>query len=91
MLGRIIEHVRDIHRVGSAALDLCSVAAGRVDAYYERGLNAWDYGAGELIAREAGATVTDLHGDAPSTHSLVAAAPVLHEQLRSLLMSACAG
>ncbi len=49
--------VRDIRRCGSAALDLCYVAAGRVDAYYEGGLNPWDVAAGELIAREAGCRI----------------------------------
>ena len=47
--------LRDIRRGGSAAIDLCDVAAGRLDGYYERGLHPWDYAAGDLIAREAGA------------------------------------
>ncbi|WP_151528628.1 MULTISPECIES: inositol monophosphatase family protein [Corynebacterium] len=57
VLATLLPQVRDIRRMGSAALDLVAVAAGTVDAYYERGLNAWDYAAGMLIAREAGATV----------------------------------
>ena len=71
--------VRDIRRGGSAAVDLCAVAAGRMDAYYERGLNYWDYAAGGLIAREAGATWgalrparRALHGGAPPTRALPA-------------------
>ena len=52
--------------MGAAALDLCSVAAGRVDAYYESGLSIWDLAAGSLIAREAGATVGRL---GPATDS----------------------
>ena len=49
--------VRDVRRIGSAALDLCMVAAGRLDAYYEDGLNVWDWAAGALIAAEAGASL----------------------------------
>ena len=52
---RLIPLVRDIRRGGSAAVDLCDVAAGRLDGYYERGLHPWDLAAGDLIAREAGA------------------------------------
>ena len=52
---RLIPRLRDIRRGGSAAIDLCDVAAGRLDGYYERGLNPWDLAAGDLIAREAGA------------------------------------
>ncbi len=55
----LISQVRDIRRLGSAALDLCAVADGTLEAYYEHGLNAWDFAAGALIATEAGAqTVT---------------------------------
>lgn len=53
----ILPAVRDIRRFGGAAVDLCSLACGRVDAYYERGLNEWDFAAGALIAEEAGAIV----------------------------------
>ena len=49
--------IRDIRRVGSAALDLCAVAAGRVDGYYEHGLGPWDHAAGGLIAARSGAVV----------------------------------
>ncbi|TNZ75728.1 inositol monophosphatase family protein [Vibrio parahaemolyticus] len=54
--------VADFRRSGSAALDLCYVAAGRVDGYFELGLKPWDMAAGELIAREAGAILTDFAG-----------------------------
>jgi myo-inositol-1(or 4)-monophosphatase len=57
ILERLIGSVRDIRRAGSAALDLCWVASGRMDGYYEEGLNAWDWAAGSLIASEAGAFV----------------------------------
>lgn len=57
LLTRLLPAVRDIRRMGSAALDLCRVAEGSVDAYYEHGINSWDFGAGAVIAREAGAHV----------------------------------
>ncbi|HOW93693.1 MAG TPA: inositol monophosphatase family protein [Mycolicibacterium fallax] len=57
LLAGLLPQVRDIRRIGSAALDLCQLAAGRLDAYYEHGLNVWDWAAGALIAAEAGARV----------------------------------
>lgn len=57
MISHLLPRVRDIRRVGSAALDLCWVGAGRLDAHVERGLAPWDHAAGALIAEEAGATV----------------------------------
>ena len=62
VVARLLPQVRDIRRFGSAALDLCAVAAGRVDAYYELDLNPWDHAAGALVAAEAGAVVTGLSG-----------------------------
>ncbi|MFC7492135.1 MULTISPECIES: inositol monophosphatase family protein [unclassified Knoellia] len=58
----LLPQVRDIRRIGSAALDLCAVGAGLVDAYYETGLNPWDLAAGWLVAAEAGAVVGGLDG-----------------------------
>ena len=55
MLARLLPDVRDVRRIGSCALDLCMVAAGRLDAYYEDGVHVWDWAAGALIAEEAGA------------------------------------
>jgi myo-inositol-1(or 4)-monophosphatase len=82
---QLIGKVRDVRRIGAASLDLCSVAAGRLDAYFERGLNPWDHAAGSLIAREAGATVGGLR-DAPEDASLlVAAEPGLFAQLNPLV------
>ena len=79
----VLPHVRDIRRAGAAALDLCYVAAGRVDAYYERGLNEWDWAAGRLILVEAGGVVADLDGD---PHGLVGAATIeLQEALLDLV------
>ncbi|MGR4010686.1 inositol monophosphatase family protein [Leucobacter sp. 1207-22] len=57
LLTRLLPNVRDIRRLGAAAYDLCALAAGRVDAFYEQGLQPWDYAAGALIASEAGATL----------------------------------
>src|SRR5699024_1719032 len=56
-VAQMLPQVRDIRRQGSCALDLCSVAAGQADAYVEEGPHVWDYSAGGLVAREAGATV----------------------------------
>ncbi|MFE9097061.1 inositol monophosphatase family protein [Streptomyces sp. NPDC007264] len=81
----LIPEVRDIRRGGSAAIDLCDVAAGRLDAYYERGLNPWDYAAGDLIAREAGALTGGRPGDPLSPALAVAAPPGLFEQLQRRL------
>ncbi|HET7762337.1 MAG TPA: inositol monophosphatase family protein [Phycicoccus sp.] len=74
-LVELIREVRDIRRAGSAALDLCSVGAGRLDAYYETGLNPWDRAAGELVATEAGALVGGPEGDGPTAGLTWAAAP----------------
>jgi len=85
LVAELIGHVRDIRRLGSAAIDLCHVACGRVDAYYELGLNSWDITAGELIAREAGASTSDWSGAAPTPQRLLAAAPGIHAALLRLL------
>ena len=82
----VIPQVRDIRRMGAASLDLCAVAHGRADAYYERGLNPWDLAAGCLVAQEAGALVTDLDGNFPGADFVIAAAPGVHEALRQLLL-----
>lgn len=85
VVARIIGEIRDIRRMGAAAVDLCSVACGRVDAYFERGLNAWDLAAGELIATEAGAVLSSIEGGPAEPGSVVAAAPALAAPLRKLL------
>jgi myo-inositol-1(or 4)-monophosphatase len=85
VLVALLPRVRDVRRQGAAALDLCSVACGRLDAYYERGLAAWDLAAGGLIATEAGATVTDFDGGEARAGSVVAASPDLAVALRDLL------
>jgi myo-inositol-1(or 4)-monophosphatase len=83
----VLPRVRDIRRGGSAAVDLCSVASGSVDAYYERGVNLWDIAAGALIASEAGARVTGLHGRPAGPSMTMAAAPSLLGELHDLLAS----
>ncbi|MRH89580.1 inositol monophosphatase [Nocardia sp. SYP-A9097] len=87
LIAELLPEIRDIRRLGSAALDLCMVAEGRVDAHYEHGLNLWDWAAGALIAAEAGAVLT-----LPAPTSLgtagelvVAAAPGIAAELSDLL------
>ena len=89
--GAVLQHligvVRDVRRIGSAATDLCFVACGRVDAFYERGLSPWDVAAGELVALEAGALVTSFDGG-PAVGEALAANPTLHSEMRDLLARA---
>ena len=65
LLVRLLPEIRDLRRAGAAALDLAYVAAGRVDAFYERGLKRWDEAAGRLLVKEAGGVVSDLSGEPP--------------------------
>jgi myo-inositol-1(or 4)-monophosphatase len=74
LLVRMLPLIRDVRRMGSAALDLCMVAAGRLDAHYEHGLNVWDWAAGALIAAEAGAAVA-LPDPGQASGLVAAAAP----------------
>ncbi|MGC4787621.1 inositol monophosphatase family protein [Micromonospora sp. DT178] len=88
VVAELIPHIRDIRRFGAAALDLCLAAEGRVDAYYEKGLAAWDQAAGALVATEAGLLVAGL-GGLPAGPDLVIAAPAalfepLHDRLADL-------
>jgi myo-inositol-1(or 4)-monophosphatase len=87
VVAAVLPSVRDIRRSGSAASDLCSVAAGQVDAYYEQGLKYWDVAAGGLIAREAGALTGGLRGQAAGTDMTIAAGPGLFAELHDLLAS----
>lgn len=85
IFAELIPQIRDIRRMGSAALDLAVVAGGHVDAYFEVGLSPWDYAAGELIAREAGAK-TIVEPDAATGRSFVAAAsPGIADEFFTLL------
>ena len=87
VVAAVLPAVRDIRRGGSAAVDLCSLAAGRVDGYFERGVNYWDIAAGGLIAGEAGAQVAGLAGRAASPSMTLAAGPGLFGDLHKLLAS----
>jgi myo-inositol-1(or 4)-monophosphatase len=88
VLTRVLPAVRDIRRAGSSALDLCWVAAGRLDAFFEAGLAPWDWAAGALVAGESGAWVGDLEGGPPSRSMTLAAAPELAARLRALIVEA---
>jgi myo-inositol-1(or 4)-monophosphatase len=85
VVAALLPEVRDIRRLGSAALDLCFVAEGRLDVFYESGLNPWDRAAGELIATEAGVLVTGLHGEPAGQEMTIAAPPALHGPLHDRL------
>jgi myo-inositol-1(or 4)-monophosphatase len=87
----VLPQVRDLRRSGSAANDLCSVAAGHVDAYYEQGVHEWDIAAGGLIAREAGAAMGGLNGQAAGEAMTIAADPGLFRVLHDLLAGLNAG
>ncbi|MBO0855573.1 MAG: inositol monophosphatase [Nocardia sp.] len=86
LVAGLLPRVRDIRRIGSAALDLCMVASGRADAHYEHGLNPWDWAAGALVAAEAGARLrlpaADVTGAAGEL--VVAAAPGIADDLAEL-------
>jgi len=88
VLTSVLGDLRDVRRMGAASVDLCSVACGRVDGYWERGLQPWDHAAGALIASEAGARVADLGGGPVGAGCLLAANPALWESLAILLDAA---
>jgi myo-inositol-1(or 4)-monophosphatase len=87
-LAQVLGGIRDVRRCGAAALDLCWLAAGHYDGYFERGLQPWDAAAGVLIAREAGAVVTGATGPEPDGEFLVGAVPAIHHDLRRALVGA---
>jgi myo-inositol-1(or 4)-monophosphatase len=91
VLTHVLPVVRDIRRAGAAALDLCWVAAERIDGFFEAGLKSWDWAAGALVAAESGAWVGDLDGGPPSGSMTLAAGPELAASLRALLLDAGAG
>lgn len=88
VIAALLPAIRDIRRFGSAAADICAVAAGQLDAYFEVGLNSWDYSAATVIAREAGASVVGPHNGSPSRDLVMVAnaalQPTLGDQLRRL-------
>ena len=85
VVGALLPGVRDVRRLGAAAIDLCSVACGRLDAYYEYGLSWWDLAAGGLVATEAGAVLLPLGDGAVTDGSVMAAGPRLITPLRDAL------
>jgi myo-inositol-1(or 4)-monophosphatase len=85
VLTGVLPNIRDLRRGGSSCVDMCSLAAGRHDAYYERGTQAWDIAASALIVREAGGRVGGLNGTPESPELVIAAAPDLFEALHDLL------
>ena len=87
VLRSVLPRVRDIRRKGACAVDLCSLAAGNVDGYYERGVHEWDIAAGGLIAREAGAVVGGLARRPAGPSMTVAAGQPLFGELHDLLVS----
>ncbi len=91
VLAGLLGRVRDIRRMGAASLDLCMVASGQVDAYYERGLNVWDMAAGVLIVTEAGGQVRGIDGVPAGEHMTVAAAAPLSDVLAGELSALGAG
>jgi myo-inositol-1(or 4)-monophosphatase len=86
VMGRVLPRVRDIRRAGSAALDLAWLACGRYDAYYERGVNLWDYAAGGLIASRSGLTVRELAPADDGPSGLAAGSPALMDELLGLIL-----
>ena len=84
---RILPRVRDIRRPGSAALDLASLASGRIDGFYEAHMELWDKAAGVLLVTEAGGVVSELSDPFGDSHGVVAAGPKLHDALRAIVAS----
>ncbi|SER44934.1 Inositol-1-monophosphatase SuhB [Corynebacterium cystitidis DSM 20524] len=89
VLTKVLPHVRDIRRMGAAALDFCHLASGRIDAYYEHGLHPWDFAAGAVIAREAGAhvEVPALRSSGDDGEVVIATAPGITDSFYQLLES----
>ena len=85
-----VYRVRGVRRCGSAAVDLCYVAEGRYDVYWERNLSPWDVAAGMLVCREAGGRITDFHGgdDIEQRRELVATNRILHRDMLELIREA---
>ncbi|MCJ1702105.1 inositol monophosphatase [Rathayibacter festucae] len=84
-ISSLATQVRDFRLTGAAALDICGVAEGRIDAYFFRGLPIWDYAAAALIAAQAGATVRGLNGGAPSSDLFIVASAPLANAVAPLL------
>ena len=85
-LPSLLPRVRDIRRAGSAALDLASVACGRLDGDFEAPMEPWDKAAGTLLVTEAGGTVSELEGPLDLSAGVIAAGSNLHDELRALVL-----
>lgn len=85
IVGELIGRVGNLRRLGSAALDLCALACGWVDLYYEGPLGEWDYAAGLLIAQEAGVLTSGLYGRPPGPWLVAGGHPVPAEEFFTLL------
>jgi myo-inositol-1(or 4)-monophosphatase len=87
VFGRVLQHARAVRRLGSAAIDLCWVAAGRMEAFWEEHLNPWDTRAGALIVEEAGGRVTGMDGRqwVPSEGHILASNGHVHEEILAIL------
>ncbi len=88
VLARLLQRVADLRRCGSSALDICAVAAARLDAFFELRLAVWDYAAADLIVREAGGATCSLNGGPLSGPTVIAATPALLLPLRDALIDA---
>lgn len=84
-MAKLLPKIRDLRRNGAAAVDLCYVAMGALDGYFEASLKEWDHAAGGLIATEAGAIVSGAAGGEPNSDLVVCAGPALHAQLLPLI------
>ena len=84
-VARMVSEIRDIRRFGAAAIDLCFVACGRYDAYFEEHLHSWDLVAGQVIATEAGALVSDYAGGPVTPGQVLATQPGIRDELLSLI------
>jgi myo-inositol-1(or 4)-monophosphatase len=87
LLKRMIVLVQGVRRPGSASIDLCYVASGRLDGFWEEGLQPWDTAAGSLIVMEAGGMVSNYEGEkySPFQKSIVAANPYIHQKMLVVL------
>jgi myo-inositol-1(or 4)-monophosphatase len=85
ILATLLPLVRDVRRIGSSAMEVCMVATGRLDAYFEHGLHAWDLAASRLVASEAGVTVRGIGGHPPEEHVTVVARRPLVDDLAARL------
>lgn len=89
-VAKMIDKIRDIRRFGAASIDLCYVACGRFDAYFEENLHSWDVAAGQLIATEAGCATGNYRGGAMTPSQTLVCAPSIFDQLGELITSCTA-